>query len=129
MKGGHYHVDKAGWSVLGYEIMQVLGQGVGGLGHDLVEKGVLAEEITDEQVLFAFVVEVVSYNLLPWAVRDIPGEHGLFKGRGFVLGVDSVLADIISYICIDAGPVHCLLPVPASYLSPDGLHAVQQRCS
>ena len=101
-------VDKAGQSILGNEFMQVLGQGVCRLGHDFLKERVLAEEIADEQVLFAFVGEVVSCNHLPQAIRDIAGKHGLCRGRGFVLGAGSALADINSYISVDAGSVHCL---------------------
>ena len=43
----------------------MLGQGMGRLRCDFVEEGVFAEEITDKQVLFALVVEVVNCNLLP----------------------------------------------------------------
>ena len=85
----------------------MLGQGIGRFGCDFGEEEVLAEEIADEQVLFAFVCEVVSCDLLPWAIGDIAGEHGLCKGRGFVLGADSASADIICYICIDARPLDC----------------------
>ena len=69
----------------------MLGQGLGRLGHDFGEEGVLAEEITDKQVLFAFMGEVVSCELLQWAAGDIPGEHGLCRWRGFVLAADSAL--------------------------------------
>ena len=92
---------------------------MGRLGHDFVEKGVLAEEIADEQVLFAFVGEVVSFDLLPWAIGNIPGEHGLCRWRGFVLDGDSALVDVISYICINAWQRHCsVLPVPVSLSIP-----------
>ena len=57
---------------------------------------------------FAFVDEVVGCNLLPWAIGDIPWEHGLCRVKGFVLGADSALVDVISYICINSRPVHYL---------------------
>ena len=73
-----------------------------------MQKGVFAEEIADEQVLFAFVGEVISCDLWPWAIGDIPGKHGLCRGRGFVLGADSALVHVTGYICINAWPVNCL---------------------
>ena len=48
------------------------------------EKGI-SEEITDEQVLFAYVGEVISCNLLPQAIEDVSGEHWLCRGRGLCL--------------------------------------------
>ena len=45
---------------------------MGGLSRYLVQEGVLAEKITDDQVLFILVDEVVCNNLLPQAIRDIP---------------------------------------------------------
>ena len=80
----------------------MLGEGIGRLGCDFGQEGVFAEEIADEQGLFAFVGEVVFCNLLPQAVRDVSGEHQLCRGRSFVLGVDSASADIICYISINA---------------------------
>ena len=82
-------VDKARQPILGDdELLQALGQGMGRYGCDFVEEGVFAEEIADGQVLFTFVVDVFSCNPLPWAIEDIPGKHGLCRGRGFVLGAD-----------------------------------------
>ena len=107
-KGAIICVDNAGKSVLGYEFMQVLGQGVGRLGCDFVERGIPAEEIADVQVLFAFVGEVASCDLLPWVIGDVPGKHGLCRGRDFVLAADNASVDTIDYICVNAGPVHCL---------------------
>ena len=78
-------IDKARWSILGDELLQALGQGIGRLGCDFVEEGILAEEITDKHVIFACVVEVVSCDLLPWAVWDIPWEHGLCGGEALCL--------------------------------------------
>ena len=68
-------VDKVGWSVLGDELLRVLGQGIGGLGCDFRQEGVLAEEIADKQVLLAFMGEVIGCNLLPLAVGDVSGRH------------------------------------------------------
>ena len=101
-------VDKASQPVLGDDLLQAQGQQMSGLGCDFVEEEVLAEEIGKGQVLFSLVGEVVGCNLLPWAIMDIPGKYGLCMGRGFVLGADSTLADVINYICINAGPIHCL---------------------
>ena len=75
--GAITRVDKAGQSIVGYEFMQTLAQWVGRCGHDFVEIGVLAEETADEYVVFAFVGEVISCNLLLGAIWDIPKEHGL----------------------------------------------------
>ena len=88
--------------------MQALGQGIGGLGYNFGQEGVFAEEITDEQVLFDFVGEVISSDLLPQAIGDVSGEHQFCRGRGLVLGAASASADIICYICINVGPVYCL---------------------
>ena len=52
--------------------------------------------------------EVVSSDLLPWAIRDIPGEHRLSRGRGLVLDADCALADIVSYVSIYDGQIPCL---------------------
>ena len=57
-KGAIISVDKAGWSVLTDEFLQVLGQGIGRLRYNFGHEGVFAEEITDEQVFFAFVGEL-----------------------------------------------------------------------
>ena len=65
--------------------MQILEQGIGGLGCNFGQEGVFAEEITDEQVLLAFVGEVISCNLLPWAIGDVSGKHLLCRGRGLML--------------------------------------------
>ena len=81
---------------------------MGRLGCDFVEKGVLAEETADGQVLFTLMGEVVSCDLLPQVIADIPGKHGLCRWRGFLLGANGALADVIDYICINARPAHCL---------------------
>ena len=44
---------------------------MGRLGEHFIQEGVLAEKITDEQLLFTLVGEVVSSDPLPWAIGDI----------------------------------------------------------
>ena len=56
----------------------------------------------------AFVGKVIGCNLPPWGAEDVPGEHHLSRGRGFVLGADGELTDVICNVCIDAGPINCL---------------------
>ena len=46
-----------------------------------------------------------------------------------MLGANGALADIVGYVSIYAGPIHCLLPGPASSHYPDVLHADQQGCN
>ena len=93
-------------------------QGIGRSECDFGEEGVLAEEIADEQILFAFVGKIVSCDLLLQVNRDDPREHWLSKGRGFVLAVDSASVDVICYICIDAGPVYYLSCLCLHFLHP-----------
>ena len=81
---------------------------MGRFGCYLGKEGIFVEEITDEQVCIAFVCEVIGCSLLPWAIGDVPGEHWLCKGRGFVLGTDGASADVICYICVNAGSVYCI---------------------
>ena len=107
-RGTIVSVNKAGWSILGDEFLQALGQGIGRPAWNCGQEGLFAEEIAYEQVLFAFVGAVIGCNLLPWAIGDVPGEHQLSKERDLVLFADSALADIICYVCVDARPVDVL---------------------
>ena len=59
---------------------------MGRFGSGFGEEGVLAEEIADKQVFFVSVGEVVSCDLLPWAIGDILGEHWLCRGQVLCLG-------------------------------------------
>ena len=50
---------------------------MGWLECDFIQKGILAKEIRDEEVIPAFVVEVTGYDFLQQAIRDVSGKHGL----------------------------------------------------
>ena len=50
----------------------------------------------------------VGSDLQPWAIRDISAEHRLSRGRGLVLGAGCAVADIVGYVILYAGPIHCL---------------------
>ena len=68
-------------------------------------------------------VEVVSCNLLPQAIGDVLGQHGLGQQGCFVLGAYSSIGhlDIVNYVSINAGPVNCLWLGTTSFPSP-GVH-------
>ena len=100
-------VEQTRWSVLQGELKQVLGQGLGGFGRYCKQEGVLAEKVTYQQILFTLVGKVVSSNLPPWAIRDIPWKHRLSRGRGLVLSADCAPADIVCYVSIYARTIHC----------------------
>ena len=66
------HIEQGWWPILRDELVQVCTQGLGRLGFDLVDEGVLAEEIAHQQVLSTLVGEVVGCDLLPGPIGDIP---------------------------------------------------------
>ena len=53
-----------------------------------MEKEELLEQVGNEQVIFAAVVNVICCYFLPWDVRDISVEHHLSRQGGLVLGAD-----------------------------------------
>ena len=46
----------------------MLRQRLDGLSGHFIQEAVLAKKNSDEQILFTLVVEVVSSDLLPWAI-------------------------------------------------------------
>ena len=62
---------------MGDKFQELLGEGKGRLGHGFVEEGVLAEQIANQGVISALVVEIICCNLLPQTIGDVSGQHGL----------------------------------------------------
>ena len=56
----------------------------------------------------AFVVEVVRCDLLPWAIGDVLGQHGLSQHGSLVFCAFGAPSDVIGNVIIDAGPIICL---------------------
>ena len=42
--------------------------------------------------------ELISSDLLPWAIGDVSRKHWLCRGKGSVLSADDALADIVSLV-------------------------------
>ena len=66
-------VNSAGGPYCVINSLHFLGQGQGSFGCDFEMEGTFAELIEDKEVIFAFVMEVVVCNLLPWTIRDVSG--------------------------------------------------------
>ena len=118
-------VDKAGQSILGDEHLQAVGQVIGRLGYISGQEGVFAEEISDEQVLLAFMGDGIGCNLLPWAIGDVSQKHQLCRGE--TLCLEQIVHQQTYLLCWhQCWPcVVPLLPVPAPSPSPGGLCAGQ----
>ena len=64
-------------------------------------------------------MEVISCDLLPWAIGDVSGQHGLSWWGSLVLSAYGAPSDLIHNVSIDAGPINCL-----SGLYPYLLHSL-----
>ena len=69
-------------------------------------EGMLAKKITDKEVISAFVVEVIDCDLLPAAIGDVFGQHGL---------------------CIDVRPVNCLSGLGLYIFPSPCVHHIGQK--
>ena len=69
-------------------------------------------------MVFTFIIEAVSFDLLPQGVEDVLRQNGLGWQGSLLLGAYGATFDIVDDICTDAGPVNCLSSLGLHLLHP-----------